>query len=81
MHSTDSRPKRHTPRFLHTRYDDLANDIADLTPEQRKQPVRLLEPYDEPACLGVVSLAVATAQARNGDEEVLLDEGDIYLQS
>jgi hypothetical protein len=62
-------------------YDDLAKDIANLTDEQRQQPVRLLEPYDDPACLEVVSLAVATAQVENGDDEVLLDKGDIYLQS
>ena len=62
-------------------YDDLAADIADLTPEQRRQPVRLLEPYDDAACLAVVSLAVATARVEGGDDEVLLDEGQVYLQS
>jgi hypothetical protein len=62
-------------------YDDLANDIAKLTPDQRKQPVRLLEPYDDAACLAVVSLAVATDQVANDDDEVLLDEGQVYLQS
>ena len=62
-------------------YDDLASDIAKLSPEQRQQPVRLLEPYDDPACLAVVSLAVSTAQARDNDGELLLEEGDVYLQS
>ena len=61
-------------------YDDLANDIARLTPKQRQQPVRCLEPYDDPACLAVVSLAVATAQMEN-DDAVLLEEGSVYLQS
>jgi hypothetical protein len=61
-------------------YDDLANDIANLTPEQRRQPVRFLEPYDEPACPEVVSLAITTAQVKNSDD-VLLGEGDVYLQS
>ena len=61
-------------------YDDLANDIARLTPEQRQQPVRCLEPYDDSACLAVVSLAVATAQMEN-DDAVLLEEGSVYLQS
>ena len=62
-------------------YDDLAKDIAKLSPEQRMQPVRCLEPYDEPACLAIVCLAVSTAETRNGDGEVLFDEGDVYLQS
>jgi len=61
-------------------YDDLAKDIAKLTNEQRKQPVRFLEPYDEAACLAVISLAVATASAKDGDD-VILDEGQVYLQS
>ena len=30
MHSTDSRPKRHTPRSLHTRYDADGN-VTSLT--------------------------------------------------
>ncbi len=62
-------------------YDDLAADIARLTPEQRKQPVRLLEPYDDPACLAVVSLVIATAKVAGSEGEVLFDEDDIYLQS
>jgi hypothetical protein len=62
-------------------YDDLAKDIANLTEEQRRQPVRFLEPYDEAACLAVVSLAVATARAKDGDCNVLLDTGQVYLQS
>jgi hypothetical protein len=62
-------------------YDDLAKDIANLTEEQRRQPVRFLEPYDEAACLAVVSLAVATARAKDGDGNVLLDTGQVYLQS
>jgi hypothetical protein len=62
-------------------YDDLARDIANLTPEQRRQAVRLLEPYDDAACLAVVSLAVATDRVTCGDDEVLLDEGQVYLQS
>jgi hypothetical protein len=62
-------------------YDDLAADIAKLTAEQRQQPVRCLEPYDDPACLAVVSLAVATAKVTSGDGEVLLKEGEVYLQS
>jgi len=61
-------------------YDDLAADIAKLSPEQRRQPVQFLEPYDEPACLQVVSLAVSTAEVEVEDE-VLLEEGDVYLQS
>ena len=62
-------------------YNDLATDIAKLNPEQRRQPVRCLEPYDIPACLTVVTLAVSTARTMNGDDELLLDEGDVYLQS
>ena len=62
-------------------YDDLAADIAKLTPEQRRQSVRFLEPYDEPACPSVASLAVATAQVTGDDDEVLLREGEVYLQS
>jgi hypothetical protein len=62
-------------------YDDLAKDIAKLTEEQRTQPVHFLEPYDEAACLAVVSLAVATASAKDGDGDVILDEGQVYLQS
>ena len=62
-------------------YDDLAKDIGKLTEEQRRRPVRFLEPYDEPACLAVVSLAVATASAKDGDGNVLLDTGQVYLQS
>ena len=65
----------------HYTYDDLAREIAALTPEQRCQPVRCLEPYDEPACLEVVSLAVSTAETKGSDDDVLLDEGDVYLQS
>jgi len=61
-------------------YDDLAADIAKLTPELRQQPVRVLEPYDQPACLSVVSLAVSTARKEN-DGVLLLDEGDVYFQS
>jgi len=62
-------------------YDDLGKDIAGLTAGQRRQPVRFLEPYDEAACLAVVSLAVATASAKDGDGDVILDEGQVYLQS
>ena len=62
-------------------YNDLAADIAKLTPEQRRQPVRLLEPYDQAACLTAVSLAVSTAQTKDDDGELLLDEGDVYLQT
>ena len=62
-------------------YDDLAKDIARLTAEQRNQPARFLEPYDEPACPAVISLAVATAKVMGSDDEVLLKEGEVYLQS
>jgi hypothetical protein len=62
-------------------YNDLAADIAKLTLEQRQQTVRLLEPYDQPACLAVISVAVSTAQTKDDDGELLLDEGDVYLQS
>jgi hypothetical protein len=61
-------------------YDDLASDIAKLTAEQRRQPARFLEPYDEPACLAVVSLAVASEEVIS-EGEVLLKEGEVYLQS
>jgi len=61
-------------------YDDLTNDIARLTPEQRQQPVCCLEPYDQPAYLAVVSLAVAAEKVKN-DGAVLLEEGSVYLQS
>jgi hypothetical protein len=62
-------------------YGDLANDIAKLSTEQRRQCVRLLEPYDDPACLAVVSLAVSTAKTKNDEGDLLLDEGDVYLQA
>ena len=62
-------------------YERLAKDIAELTAGQRRQPVRFLEPYDEAACLAGASLAVATAPAKDGDGNVLLDEGQVYLQS
>jgi hypothetical protein len=59
-------------------YDDLARDIADLTPEQRRQPVRMLEPYDEPACLTVAGLEVA-GEDREVEGETILHEGEIHL--
>ena len=62
-------------------YDDLASDIAKLSAEQRAQPVRLMEPYDDAACLSVESLAVSTAQTKSDDGDLLLDDGDVYLQS
>ncbi len=62
-------------------YDDMAKDIAELTEEQRRQPVRFLEPYDEAACLAVVSLAVATAPTKDDDGDVLIGEGQVYLRS
>ena len=62
-------------------YDDLAKDIGKLTEEQRRQPVRFLEPYDEPACLEAGSLEVADERIEVEDDEVLVREGDVYLQS
>jgi hypothetical protein len=59
-------------------YDDLARGIADLTPEQRGQPVRMLEPYDEPACLAVAGMEIA-GEDKEVEGEVILHEGEVHL--
>ena len=59
-------------------YDDLAKDIAALTPEQRRQPVRVMEPYDEPACLTVAGLEIAD-EDKEIEGETVLREGEVHL--
>ena len=59
-------------------YEDLAKDIAALTPEQRTQPVRCLEPYDDPACLEVSGVEIAKEDI-TVDGEVVLREGEAHL--
>lgn len=60
-------------------WEELAADILRLTPEQRRQPVRFLEPYDEPAMLGGSQLIVSPDTLLGEDEEVLAEKGEVYV--
>ena len=50
-------------------YDDLAKKIADLTPEQRKQPVCFAEPSGSEFALHEVS-DLERLQGKSGDSSI-----------
>jgi hypothetical protein len=59
-------------------WDHLAAEIASMPPELRAQPVRVMEPYDEPACLEPSGIDVCKENVEV-DGEVVLKEGEVYL--
>ena len=61
-------------------YDDMAAEIASMPAELRAQPVRVLEPYDEPACLEPSGIDIADHDVEV-DGEVVLKEGEVYLET
>ena len=60
-------------------YDDLASDIGKLTPEERRQPVLFMEPYDDPAVVAADHLVIAHKDITSNDE-VLVKNGGVYLE-
>ena len=62
-------------------WDDLANWIAQMNPEERKQDVRFIEPYDHPDIWTIQDVERATEDVESEhDDEVVVRKDEPFLR-
>lgn len=66
-------------------WDELANKISEMTPEQRKEPVVYVEPYDDGSAVGVdvttADFDIHSEWGSDADEDspVVIKQGSYHL--
>ena len=61
-------------------WDNLADRIAQMNPEERKQDVRFIEPYDHPDIWEIHDVERATEDVESEhDDEVVVYKGEPFL--